>query len=158
MKMTWRLHDAQQGHGCVQRMWQQAKAHLTAGRVMVLTLDEAARTNDQSARFHAMVGDIARQWHKHCGQKWDAEDMKRLLVDQFYRATKDDPDLRDEWQRIAAAGRIVPSIDGTGFVQLGIQTRRFNKRLASAFIDWLFAFGAEIGVEWSDATSEAVPA
>lgn len=154
MRMTWKLHNAQQAHGCVQRMWEQAKAHLMAGRALVLTLDEAVRTNDQSAKYHAMIGDIARQWHAHGGQRWDAEDMKRLLVDQFYRATKDDPDLRDEWEKVAPGGRIVPSLDNTGFVQLGVQTRRFGRRLASAFIDWLFAFGAEIGVTWSEPIHE----
>ena len=110
----------------------------------------SGRTIPQNARMHAMIGDISRQF-VHAGRKWDADDMKRLLIDQFRRDTLKDPDLVDEWRKVAPL-EMAPSIDGTGVVMLGAQSRRFTKKLASAFCEWLFAFGAEIGVTWSDPT------
>lgn len=108
------------------------------------------KSRDQEERYHAMIADIAKQF-VHAGRKWHRDDMKRLLIDQFRRDTVKDPDLADEWRRVAPFD-IAPSIDGAGVVALGAQSRRFGKKLASAFIEWLFAFGAEIGVTWSDPT------
>lgn len=106
------------------------------------------KSRDQEERYHAMIGDIARQF-EHAGRRWDAEDMKRLLVDAFKQDTRDDPDLSPLWREMGDL-RLVPAIGRDGFVALGDQTRKFPKRLASAFIEWLFAFGAERGVEWSE--------
>jgi hypothetical protein len=39
--------------------------------------------------------------------------------------------------------RSVPSIDGSGIVSLGAQTRKFPKRLGCVFIEWLEAFKAQ---------------
>ncbi len=55
-----------------------------------------AKTRPQEERYHAMIGDIARTFTLH-GRLWDSESMKRLLVDQFHRDTKNDPDLKQEW-------------------------------------------------------------
>ena len=43
-----------------------------------------------------------------------------------------------------------PSIDGMGVVALGVQTRKFGKKLGSVFIEWLYAFGAENDIKWRD--------
>ena len=52
--------------------------------------------------------------------------------------------------------RIEPRIDGSGVVALGTQSRRFPKKLASAFVEWLYALGAEVGVRWSAAAPVAL--
>jgi hypothetical protein len=113
----------------------------------------AGKTRPQEERYHAMIGDIADQLTLH-GRKWDPECMKRLLIDQFRRDTIKDPELAAAW---AEHGHIelVPSIDGTGVVMMGIQSRNFSKVLASAFIEWLFAFGAEVEIQWSNETQRA---
>jgi hypothetical protein len=118
------------------------------GTPLRVTVRESAKpkSRDQEAKYHAMFGDIAKQC-EFMGKQWDADDWKRLLVDAFYRATKDDPDLSQEWGKVMP--RMVPSLDGSGVVQLGAQTRRFTKKLASAFIEYLYAWGAEQGVQWS---------
>ena len=101
-----------------------------------------AKRREQEERYHAMIGDIARQW-KFLGSRVDADDAKRLLVDAFAKV------MRDAGTPLHHIGRVVPSIDGQRVVQLGIQTRDFTVREASEFIEYLFAFGAEHGVEWS---------
>lgn len=106
------------------------------------------KSRDQEERYHAMIGDIALQY-VHFGRKWDAEDMKRILVDAFKYETRNDPDLCELWAEMGDL-RLVPAIRRDGFVALGDQTRKFPKKLASAFIEWLFAFGVENDIQWTD--------
>jgi len=107
-----------------------------------------AKSREQEKKYHAMIGDIARQF-EHCGRKWDADDMKRLLVAQFRSDTIKDVDIGPLWHAMGAI-EMAPSLDGSGVVALGIQTRKFPTRLASVFIEWLLAFGAELNIKWSD--------
>jgi hypothetical protein len=95
-----------------------------------------------------MIGDIADQF-LFCGRKWDAESMKRLLLDQFRRDTKDD--FAEEWRSFGSV-EMAPSLDGSGVVMLGIQSRKFSRKLARAFVDWLYAFGGDCDPQiiWSD--------
>lgn len=114
----------------------------------VVKVSEPRKSRDQEEKYHAMIGDIAEQF-THCGRKWKEGDMKRLLVDQFRRETRDI--LADEWAKFGNV-EMVPSLDGSGVVMLGIQTREFTKRLAVSFVDWLYAFGADCDppIVWSD--------
>jgi NinB protein len=112
-----------------------------------------AKTREQEERFHAMVGDVAAQW-QHAGRKWDKESMKRIIVDQFRRDTAKDPAFIKLWESVGQM-EIAPSIDGSGIVAIGWQTRRFPKALYSALIEWTFAFGAEVGIKWTDDRSTA---
>jgi len=93
-----------------------------------------SKTREQEEKYHAMIGDIAKQ-AQHMGAKWSSEDWKRLLVDQFLRETEN------------IQGKIVPNLDGTGIVQLGLQTRKFTKEQASEFVEWPYAWSAENGID-----------
>lgn|SRR5690606_30249079 len=104
---------------------------------------EPTRSLDQNARLHAMLGDIAKQV-EFFGQKRDLETVKRLLVDAFARVKADEGDP------LPGHGYTLPSLDGQGVVQLGVQTRRLSKRLMSELIEYLFAWGDENGVLWSE--------
>src|SRR3546814_11794284 len=75
--------------------------------------------------------------------------MKRILVDAFKHETKNDPDFVDLWANMGDL-RLVPAIGRDGFVPLGEQTRRFPKKLAAAFIDWIYAFMAENRIACTD--------
>lgn len=101
------------------------------------------RSSDQNAKMHAMFSDIAKQC-TFMGERLDSEDWKRLLVDAFARV------MASQGTPIRHGCRIVPALDGQGFVQLGIQTRRFLKKEASEFIEYLYAYGAENNVRWTD--------
>lgn len=109
----------------------------------VVTIAEPAKRREQEEKYHAMIGDIASQW-KFMGQRVDKDDAKRLLVDAFAKA------MRDAGTPLHHDGRVVPSLDGQRVVQLGIQTSKFYKAEASEFIEFLSAWGAENGIEFSD--------
>lgn len=113
-----------------------------------VTFSPPAKTREQEEKAHAMIGDIARQLRLH-GKLWDVETIKRLVVDQFRRDTAKDPDLAPLWESMGTM-EMMPSLDGTGIVAIGWQTKRFPKALYSAWIEWLLAFGAEHDIEWSN--------
>lgn len=134
-KMTFRLV-----HATARQM--ASRAVINAPDGFVCEVKPAPKSRPQEEKYHAMIGDIAKQVEAF-GEGWGEEDMKRMLVDQFAR------DMAAQGSPLKRQGRVVPSLDGTGVVQLGVQTRKFLKAEANAFIEWLYAFGAEHDVQWS---------
>jgi hypothetical protein len=102
------------------------------------------RTSDQNAKMHAQIADIARQCEQFRDRSYDEDDVKRLLIDAFAHV------MREAGTPLHHDGRVVPSLDGRRVVQLGIQSSKFWKNEASQFIEHLYAWGAENGVEWSE--------
>jgi hypothetical protein len=115
----------------------------TAPDGFVVSIVPPTKSREQEARYHAMFADVAKQI-PFMGAMCDLETWKRLLVDAFARikAAEGDP--------VQGVGAIMPNLDGTGFVQLGVQTRRFSKKHASEFIEYLYAWGAENNVIWTE--------
>jgi hypothetical protein len=117
-------------------VWPKVKEALQAGKQLTLEIKQANKSREQEEKYHAMIGEIAKQ-AQHLGAKWDAESWKRLLVDQFCREN----DIK--------TGVVIPNLSGDGIVQLGFQTRKFTKEQASEFVEWLHAWGAEHGITYS---------
>lgn len=109
----------------------------------MVVISEPVKKRIQEEKYHAMIGDIAKQC-EFMGEKHDAEDWKRLLVDMFSSV------MRDLGTPIHHDGRVMPSLDHKRVVQLGIQTKDFYVKEAADFIEYLYAFGAEKGVIWSE--------
>lgn len=97
-----------------------------------ITFQEAKRSSDQNAKMWAMLTEVARQvqWH---GQRLSADDWKLV----FLAALK-------------AELRIVPNLDGTGFVQLGRSSSDLSVSEMADLIDLIAAFGARQGVVFAD--------
>jgi hypothetical protein len=96
-----------------------------------VTVAEPKRNLDQNARMWAMLGDVAQQvdWY---GKRLTSEDWKHVFSSSLRRL------------------EVVPNLDGTGFVALGMSTSSMSKREMADLIELMFAFGAERGVIWSD--------
>jgi len=144
-----------------------AAARATAHRAVdeapaghVVTITEPTKRRIQEEKYHAMIADIARQT-TYAGQRWDADDMKRILVDEFA------DEMRNAGSPLHHDGRLIPSENGRRVIQLGIQSRDFWVKEAAAFIEFLYAWGADRDVRWSEPglyppvraeSREAVPA
>lgn len=137
--MKYDLIDPQQATALMQSLWPKVKTALAAGKKLTLEIKDASKSREQEEKYHAIIGDIAKQ-AQHMGAKWDAEDWKRLLVDQFSR------------DRMMYGSPILPNLDNTGIVQLGVQTRKFTKEQASEFVEFLLAWCADNGVELNEKT------
>jgi len=128
------LTSKEQAKTSIRLNWDKITKALDAGKHLTMEIKLANKTREQEEKYHAMIGDIAKQ-AQHMGAKWSAEDWKRLLVDQYLREVEN------------IQGKVVPNLDGSGIVQLGFQTRKFTKEMANEFIEWLYAWAAENGIE-----------
>lgn len=95
------------------------------------------RTIPQNDRMWAMLTDVASQveWH---GLKLTPDDWKLIFLDALTREL-----------------RIVPNLDGTGFVNLGRRSSELSKDEMSQLIELIFAFGAERGIRFKDDEAQA---
>lgn len=112
-----------------------------AGDGFHVTIRPPTRSLDQNARLWAMLGDISRQvvWY---GKRLAPEDWKHVFTASLRKLD------------------VVPNIDGTGFVALGMHTSTMTRREMSDLQTLMEAFGAERDVIWSEpaAQREAVTA
>lgn len=114
-----------------------ARARETAHRLVdaapvgaVLNLRPATRSTDQNAKMWAMLSDISRA-------------KPRGIIE-----------TADTWKCLAmhACGfevQFLQGLDGRPF-PAGFRSSRLTKDQMSQLIEWLYAFGAENGVAWSD--------
>ncbi|QDQ29167.1 hypothetical protein FNU76_00535 [Chitinimonas arctica] len=113
------------------RVWQQVKGLVDAGVVARLRVEAGdARSSEQNEKMWAMLADIARQveWY---GQWLTAEEWKHVFSAALEKQ------------------RVVPALEGGGFVVLGVSTRRQSKRWFSDMFELMYAFGSERNVRWS---------
>jgi hypothetical protein len=132
--MKFYLDDEQQGLAAFRDAWSKCLNGLKAGKQFQVEIKYKQRSNEQNEKFHAIIGDIAKQ-AQHMGAKWSSEDWKRLLVQEFCK------------EKGLSAGKVIPNLSGDGIVQLGMQTRNFTKEQASEFVEFLLAWCAENGIE-----------
>lgn len=92
----------------------------------------AKRTLPQNDRMWAMLTDVAQQlpWH---GVKLRPDDWKLIFLDALKREL-----------------RMVPNLEGTGFVNLGRSSSDLTKEEMTGMIELMFAFGTEHGVVFKD--------
>lgn len=91
------------------------------------------RSTDQNSKLWAMLTEFSQQlpWH---GVKLRPDDWKLLFLDALKREL-----------------RIVPNLEGTGFVNLGQSSSDLTKAEMSDMIELMFEFGSRHGVKFSGA-------
>ena len=138
--MIFHLQTPEQAKALMDKIWPKVKDSLKAGKPLRMEIKLENKSRDQEEKYHAMIGEIAAQ-ASHLGAKWSTEDWKRLLVDLFAKETG------------LQGGKIIPSLDSTGIVQLGLQTRNLTKEQAMEFITFLDAWGAVNGITFKTVAS-----
>ena len=108
------------------------------GGPVQITLGRPRRTKDQNRLLWPLLTDLSRQvqWH---GETLTPEEWKDMMTAGIKRQ------------------RAVPGVDG-GFVVLGAHTSRMDKAQFSELIEFIYAFGGDQGVEWTqpDQVDEAL--
>lgn len=94
----------------------------------IVTVSEPTRSLDQNAALWVILSEISERvvWH---GRKLDAESWKHLFSSSLKRMD------------------VVPNLEGTGFVALGLSTSKMTKREFSDLLELISAFAAERGIE-----------
>lgn len=140
--MRYDLIDQAQATALMKILWPKVKDALATGKKLTLEIKGASKSREQEEKYHAIIGDIAKQ-AQHMGAKWDAEDWKRLLVHEFCK------------DKSMPTAKVIPNLSGDGIVQLGMQTRKFTKEQASEFVEFLLAWCANNGVELNEKEVQA---
>lgn len=101
-----------------------------------VTFSEPTRSLEQNAALWPALEDVSQQveWY---GRKLTPLDWKHVFTASLRKLD------------------VVPNIDGTGFVALGMSTSRMSKREFSELLDLVHAFGAERGVTFHAPEMEA---
>ena len=97
-----------------------------------VTFQSPKRSLPQNDRMWAMLTEVSAQlpWH---GIKLSADDWKLIFLDALKREL-----------------RMVPNIDGSGFVNLGRSSSDLSKEEMTNLIELIHAFGASHGVVFHD--------
>jgi hypothetical protein len=132
--MKYKLYEEKQAHATMLSVWAKVKETLYSGKKVVLEITEESRSDPQNKKFHAIIGQIAKQ-AEHAGSKWDVESWKRFLLEQWARDSG------------VMGGGVVASLDGERVVQLGIQSRKLTKQQGAEFIEWLLMWSATNGID-----------
>lgn len=114
---------------------QAARWAMHAKEGMRIEFKQAKRSGEQNDKLWAMLTEVAAQvpWH---GIKLAPDDWKFIFLDALKREL-----------------RVVPNIDGTGFVNLGRSSSDLSKSEMSDLIEIIHAFGAGHGVVFKDSNS-----
>ena len=90
------------------------------------------RSLDQNAKMWVLLGEIAAQlpWH---GLRLSSEDWKLIFLDALKREV-----------------RMVPNLDGNGFISLGRSSSDLSKGEMADLIELIAAFGATHDVQFAD--------
>ena len=94
-------------------------------------LRSPTRSLEQNNRLWALLADISKQveWY---GRKLSTEEWKHIFTSALRKQD------------------VVPNLDGTGFVVLGLSTSSMGKKEMADLQTLIESFGAERNVMWSD--------
>ena len=96
----------------------------------IVTIRPPTRSLEQNARMWAVLADISDQveWY---GRKLSPEDWKHIFSSSLKKMD------------------VVPNLEGTGFVALGLSTNKMSKRELSDLMTLAAMFGDDRDVRWT---------
>lgn len=117
-------------HGAREREWAQQSIR-DAPPLSVVTIEPPRASWPQKKRMNAMCGEVAKQvpWH---GQMLEKDDWRHIFAAALFKL------------------RIVPNLEGDGFVTLTPSTTKMTRDQMSNMIDLIAEFGARHSVVFSD--------
>lgn len=132
MKQTIFLRSKQQQQSAINSI---LAAPLNTDKPVTIRITEYKRNLDQNSRFHAMLGDIARQvqW---CGKQLKPEQWKVLLISGHAVATKQQAE-------------IVPGLEGE-FVNIRESSAEMSVSRMASLIEYTMAWAIGQGVRFTD--------
>lgn len=136
MKQTIFLRSKQQQQSAINTI---LASPLDNDKPVTIRITDYKRNLDQNARFHAMLGDIARQV-KWCGKTLKPEQWKVLLISGHAVATKQPAD-------------IVPGIEGE-FVNIRESSAEMSVGRMASLIEYVMAWATGQGVRFTDGRYE----
>ena len=126
MKTT--VYNPQQLPAAILNLEREAKAHLMAGRRVIIKADEETRRDGQNRKFHAICGYLEKSGLKWMGKPRSAAQWKVLLVSGHAVATKEEAE-------------VIPGLEGE-FINVRESTALMSVRRGASLIEYALAFCA----------------
>lgn len=104
---------------------------MTAPEGSIAEFKEATRTIEQNSKLWPMLDDISKQ------VEWYNNWLSREEWKDFFSA-------------IILKQKVVPNMEGTGFIAVGGRTSKMGKKMFSEMIELIYYFGTEHCVVWSE--------
>jgi len=125
------LYEVTQAHQLLGAIWRAAKPFLLAGHRLHIDVRADTRSLAQNRLMWQRLTDLSEQvpWH---GSKLSPEDFKNLLSASRRKQ------------------RVVPNIEGDGFVVMGDSTSQMTIAEMTEMLDLIDAFGTPRGVKFRD--------
>jgi NinB protein len=129
------LYNAQQAHAAIMGLWAQIKGPMVDGQQYVIELREKTRSNESSAKFHAMCGDFAKSGIEWAGKRRTLAQWKVLLISGHAIATKEGAEM-------------VPGLESE-FVNIREESSKMSVKRMASLIEYTYAMGSTLGVKFS---------
>lgn len=131
-KSTWTLSEKAQARAAFNAAYERGMAHVVQGGRAVLELRPERRSDVQSAKLHAMFGDIAKR-HTFDGRQLSLEQVKVLFIAGHSIATGEGADL-------------VPGLEG-GLCNIRESSARMSVARMASLIEYVQCWAANNGLE-----------
>lgn len=128
------LYSPEQGYEMIKtKIWPWLKVQLEQGHQMVLLAHKEKRSDAQNRVMWARLADVSEQvqWY---GRMLTTEDWKHVFSASMRKMD------------------VVPNLEGTGFVALGLATSAMTKSELQDLNEIIMAFGSQRSVAWSVAS------
>lgn len=124
--------------------WQMANEAMKSGPFVVRFV-KPNKTREQEARYHCMINDIHRQGFRAS----TFEAVKAVLVNQFAK------ELEGMGEPLSHPGQTAWDWVNEEKVSIRPSTRDFSVSEGSKFIEWLYALGTDLEIQWSEPAMKA---
>lgn len=135
MRIDRTLYNAQQAHQAITSAFQDIKPHLMAGHQFAMSVKPKTRSNEASAKFHAMCGDFARSSVEWAGKRRTLAEWKVLLISGHAVATK-------------LGAEMVPGLENE-FVNIRESSAQMSIARMNSLIEYAYAMGTQLGVRFT---------
>lgn len=129
------LHNPQQAKPIIDSLWLEAKNRLLAGYRLTVELKQVTRSNEASAKFHAMCGDFAKSGVEWAGKRRSLEEWKVLLISGHSVATKQ-------------GAEVVPGLENE-LVNIRESSAKMSQSRMNSLIEYAYATGVNLGVRFT---------
>lgn len=121
------------------RAWHLVNKGIQGGK-LVVEIKRWNKSRDQEKKYHAMIRDI----HQGAFRGNSFEGVKALIVAEFAA------EMKEQGAQLTHPGETVYSYRLKEWITVRPSTRKFRKSEAIAFIEYLYWFGCELNVKWSE--------
>ena len=137
------IRTGEQQRPLMLRVWQMVTEMIKGGPVVV-TLTRESKTREMEKKYHCMINDISKQVTFFGTKTYAPEIWKALLVDKF------EQEKLGMGEPLTHPGQLITSMDGRRTITVRPSTTQFRKHEAAEFIEFLYAQGCEMKVNWSE--------